>query len=65
MYDFDGFIILTFLLSIFFAIMWLVIGWRVMRAHERLADSLEWIARQYYRKEQDKKEQNLNSSTKD
>ena len=30
-------------------ILWLVIGWRAMRAHERLADSIEFLAREQMR----------------
>ena len=41
------------LIGLFSAIFWMVVGWRAMRAHEKLADSMEWLARQYYRKEQD------------
>ena len=44
---------LTLLLGLFTAIFWMIVGWRAMRAHEKLADLLEWLARQYYRKEQD------------
>ena len=44
---------LTLLIGLFSAIFWMVVGWRAMRAHEKLADSMEWLAREYYRKEQD------------
>ena len=30
----------------------MVTGWRAMRAHEKIADSVEWLARQNYRQEQ-------------
>ena len=36
----------------FTTILWLVIGWRAMRAHEKIADSVEWLARQNHRQEQ-------------
>lgn len=45
--------VITLLLGLFSAIFWMVVGWRAMRAHEKLADSMEWLARQNYRKEQD------------
>ena len=53
------FIIVLFIyaLAAIITILWLIIGWRAMRAHEKLADSMEWLARQIYRKEQDRKEQ--------
>ncbi len=44
---------LTLLTGLFGVIFGIVIGWRAMRAHEKLADSMEWLARQNYRKEQD------------
>ena len=44
--------VLAFLFGIFTTILWLVIGWRAMRAHEKIADSAEWLARQNYRQEQ-------------
>ena len=37
-----GFAILAAILS---AIFWMVVGWRAMRAHERLADAAEQAAR--------------------
>lgn len=43
--------VITLFLGLFSAIFWMVVGWRAMRAHEKLADSMEWLARQYYRKE--------------
>lgn len=43
--------ILAFLFGIFTTILWLVIGWRAMRAHEKLSDSVEQIARQSNRQE--------------
>ncbi len=42
----QGLAVLAFLWALFTAILWLVIGWRAMRAHEKIADLLEWIARQ-------------------
>lgn len=57
--------VLTLLLGLFSAIFWMIVGWRAMRAHEKLADSMEWFARQYYRKEQDRKEQDSVSSIED
>ena len=44
--------IIMFLFGVFTTILWLVIGWRAMRAHEKIADSAEWLARQNYRQEQ-------------
>ena len=45
--------VITLLLGLFSAIFWMVVGWRAMRAHEKLADSMERLAKQNYRKEQD------------
>jgi hypothetical protein len=36
---------IAMLLSIGGAILWLVIGWRAMRAHERLADAVDRMSR--------------------
>jgi uncharacterized membrane protein len=33
------------LAAIFSAIFWMVVGWRAMRAHERIADAAEQAAR--------------------
>jgi hypothetical protein len=38
---------LVFLAAIGTAIFWMVVGWRVMRAHERLADSADQVARKF------------------
>ncbi len=53
----DSLTILTLLIGLFGVIFWMVVGWRAMRAHEKLADSMEWLARQKYRKEYDSQEQ--------
>ena len=42
----DGLAILVWLFFFFTVIYWMVVGWRAMKAHEKVADSLEWIARQ-------------------
>ena len=39
--------VLAILAAIFSAIFWMVVGWRAMRAHERLADAAEYIARKF------------------
>ncbi len=57
--------ILTLLIGLFGVIFWMVVGWRAMRAHEKLADSMEWFVRQVYRKEYDNKEQDLRASQED
>lgn len=50
--DFTGlggltfFAVLAFLISIFTTVLWFVIGWRAMRAHEKLADYIELMVRQ-------------------
>src|SRR4030095_9944156 len=36
--------VLAILAAIFSAIFWMVVGWRAMKAHERLADAAEYIA---------------------
>lgn len=57
----EAWLIITMIL--FFV--WSYFGWRAMRAHEKLADSLEWIARQYYRKDIDTMEKEPVSSNED
>ncbi len=42
----------TLLIVLFLTIFWMVLFWRLMRVHEKLADSVEWIARQNSRQEQ-------------
>ena len=50
--DFTGlsgltfFAVLAFLISIFTTVLWFVIGWRAMRAHEKMADYIELMVRQ-------------------
>lgn len=46
-------ILITFMIVLPLTVFWMVVAWRAMRAHEKLADNAEWLARQYYRKEQD------------
>lgn len=41
---FGAFAGLAFLWGLFITILWLVIGWRAMRAHERIANALAEIA---------------------
>ena len=66
MYGIEVIIVLfIYALAAIIIILWLIIGWRAMRAHEKLADSMEWLARQIYRKEQDRKEQDSVSSIED
>ena len=43
-----GITVMTLLFGLFSAIFWMVVGWRAMRAHEKLADSMERLARQNY-----------------
>ncbi len=38
--------ILAMLFGLITSIYWMIVGWRAMQAHEKVADSLEWIARQ-------------------
>jgi uncharacterized membrane protein len=42
--DMEGFAVLAVIFGIVTAILWLVIGWRAMRAHERVADAHERLA---------------------
>jgi uncharacterized membrane protein len=42
-----AFAVLAIVAAIFSAIFWMVLGWRAMRAHERLADAAEYIARKF------------------
>jgi hypothetical protein len=37
--------IIALFATIIVTVLWIVIGWRAMRAHERLADAVESIAR--------------------
>ncbi|RKU25664.1 hypothetical protein C6497_14990 [Candidatus Poribacteria bacterium] len=41
-----GLTIFAMFFGFFTAIYWMVVGWRAMLAHEKVADSLEWIARE-------------------
>lgn len=41
-----GFAALAMLLGIISTVFWMVCGWRAMRAHEKLADSLERLSYQ-------------------
>lgn len=41
-----GLTILTVFFGFITAIYWMIVGWRAMIAHEKVADSLEWIARE-------------------
>lgn len=47
----EGLATLAVLWAVFTAIFWMVVGWRAMRAHEKLSDSVEQIARQSNRQE--------------
>ena len=38
-------IIVALILAVITSIFWMVVGWRAMRAHERLADSHEALSR--------------------
>ncbi len=40
-------ITLAILAAIFSAVFWMVVGWRAMRAHERLAETAEFVARKF------------------
>ena len=40
-----AFAVFAILAAIFSAIFWMVVGWRAMRAHERIADASEQAAR--------------------
>ncbi len=42
----DGISFFMFLFFFFTFIYWMVVGWRTMKAHEKVADSLEWMARE-------------------
>lgn len=37
--------ILAMLVGVAYAVFWMVVGWRAMRAHERLADATTELAR--------------------
>ncbi len=40
-----GFVVLIVLWGLFVTIFWMVVGWRAMKAHEKLADATERIAK--------------------
>ena len=40
--------VIAILAAIFSAIFWMVVGWRAMRAHERIADAAERAARKMH-----------------
>lgn len=42
----EGLTILAMFFGFITTIYWMIVGWRAMQAHEKVADSLEWIARQ-------------------
>lgn len=42
----EGLTILAMLLGFITTIYWIIVGWRAMKAHEKVADSLEWMARE-------------------
>ncbi len=44
--------LIVFLIGLSFVIFWMVVFWRLMCAHEKIADSVEWLARQNHRQEQ-------------
>ncbi len=52
---------LTFLIGIITTVLWLVIGWRAMRAHEKITDYIEVMAR----KQLDQRKTQSNDSTDD
>ena len=43
--DLQGLAVLVMLLGIFSTIFWMVVSWRAMKAHEKLADSVEQLTR--------------------
>ena len=47
----EGLAVLVMLFGIFTGIFWMIVGWRAMQAHEKLADSVESLARQSNRQE--------------
>ena len=50
--SFEGLVLAILWAGVMFtAIFWMVVGWRAMRAHEKIADSVEWLARQNSRQE--------------
>ncbi len=49
----QGLTVLTLIIGLFSAIFWMIVGWRAMRAHEKISESIESLVRQNYRKEQD------------
>ncbi len=56
MNSFGGVTFLAFLALVwtsFISVFWMITGWRAMRAHEKLADSLEQMARLTYRQQQE------------
>lgn len=57
----EGLAILAVFFGFFTGIFWMVVGWRAMQAHEKIADSIEWIARNSA-KQQSKTDQSVTSS---
>ncbi len=45
MENLQGLAVLAMLLGIFSTIFWMVVSWRAMKAHEKLADSVERLTR--------------------
>jgi hypothetical protein len=44
--------LIVFLIGLSFVIFWMVVFWRLMRAHEKLANSVAWLAQQNHGQEQ-------------
>ncbi len=57
----SGLAVFAFLISIITTVLWFVIGWRAMRAHEKMADYIELLVR----KQMSERESQSNVSTDD
>ena len=44
--------LIVFLIGLSFVIFWMVVFWHLMRAHEKLANSVAWLAQQNHGQEQ-------------
>ena len=46
MEGFAALTVFTLIFTSFVSIFWMITDWRAMRAHEKLADMVEWLVRQ-------------------
>ena len=45
--SFQGLAMLAMFAGLCWSVFWMVVGWRAMRAHERIAENLETVTRKF------------------